>query len=99
VAAIASGEVPPKAGKPNKFDMYYTYILKSKNHNRYYIGHTESLDDKLKIHNRGKVKSTKAFVPWKIVYTESYNTKSEAYKREMQIKSYKSGEAFHTLIK
>lgn len=79
--------------------MYYTYILKSKNHNRYYIGHTESLDDRLKIHNRGKVKSTKAFVPWKIVYTESYNTKSEAYKHEMQIKSYKSGEVFHRLIK
>ena len=31
-------------------------------------------------------------------YAETYNTKSEAFKREQQIKSYKSGEAFKKLI-
>ncbi|MEW6652758.1 MAG: hypothetical protein AB1394_04720 [Bacteroidota bacterium] len=45
-----------------------------------------------------KVKSTKAYVPWKIVYLEHFESKSEAFKREMQIKRYKSGNAFKKLI-
>ncbi len=50
------------------------------------------------LHNLGKVKSTKFYKPWKVIYTETFNTKPEAYKREQQIKSYKSGEAFKKLI-
>ncbi len=79
--------------------MYYVYILHSQSRDRYYIGHCKNLDSRLNEHNRGKVKSTKAFVPWKIVYTEQYNTKSEAFSREMNIKSYKSGEAFKKLVR
>ena len=41
----------------------------------------------------------KKYLPWKIVYTETFKTKSEAYKRELQIKSYKGGNAFKKLIK
>jgi len=33
-----------------------------------------------------------------VIYTETFPSKSEAYKREVQIKSYKSGEAFKKLI-
>ncbi|AFN75437.1 excinuclease abc c subunit domain protein [Melioribacter roseus P3M-2] len=78
--------------------MYYVYILKSEIRERYYIGHTADYEIRLKDHNRGKVRSTKPYVPWKIVYLEEFNSKSEAFKREMQIKSYKSGEAFRRLI-
>ena len=42
---------------------------------------------RLKRHNQGKVRSTKAYIPWKVVYTEEYQTKSEAYQREMFFKS------------
>ncbi|PIY92779.1 MAG: endonuclease, partial [Candidatus Magasanikbacteria bacterium CG_4_10_14_0_8_um_filter_42_12] len=45
-----------------------------------------------------RVRSTKSGVPWKLVYTELFNTKSDAYKREMQIKSYKGGNAFRELL-
>ncbi|AFN75436.1 excinuclease abc c subunit domain protein [Melioribacter roseus P3M-2] len=78
--------------------MYYVYILKSVIRERYYIGHTADYEKRLKDHNRGKVRSTKPYVPWKIVYLEEFNSKSEAFKREMQIKSYKNGEAFRRLI-
>ncbi|MFC2082306.1 GIY-YIG nuclease family protein [Bacteroidota bacterium] len=78
--------------------MYYVYILKSMSHDRFYIGHTKNIEKRLSDHNRGKVKSTKPFVPWEIVYTEEFKSKSEAFKREMQIKSYKSGEAFQHLV-
>ena len=102
MAAIASGEVPLKAGKPVDLILFSTmfviYILHSLRYNRYYIGHTKNIKSRLAEHNRGKVRSTKAFTPWKVVYTENFETKSEAIKREMQIKNYKSGNAFKKLI-
>ncbi|MGE5797426.1 MAG: GIY-YIG nuclease family protein [Ignavibacteria bacterium] len=79
--------------------MFKVYILKSQLVTRYYIGHTADLSGRLIRHNSGRVKSTKAYKPWAIVYTEEYGTKSEAYKRELEIKSYKSGYKFHELMK
>jgi len=88
-----------KGGKNHlSSEMYFVYIIKSLIVTRYYIGSTEDLDRRLSDHNSGKVKSTKAYKPWKLVYTESFDTKSDAIKRERQIKSYKSGSAFKKLL-
>ncbi len=78
--------------------MYQVYILQSEVTEKYYTGHSHNLGERLLAHNAGKVRSTKAYRPWKAVYTESYETKQEAYKREFQIKSYKGGEAFRRLV-
>ncbi len=78
--------------------MFFVYILRSKKSERYYTGHTANIDKRLKEHNSGKVRSTKAYVPWEIVYSEKFELKSEAFQREMQIKKYKSGVAFKKLI-
>ncbi len=78
--------------------MYQVYILKSDAYARYYIGHSKDLVMRLKAHNSGKVRSTKAYRPWKIVYSEVCKDKHMAYSREFQIKSYKGGEAFKKLI-
>jgi putative endonuclease len=45
------------------------------------------MEKRLKRHNQGKVKSTKAYKPWKVIYTEEFSTKSEAFQREMFFKS------------
>ena len=78
--------------------MYYVYIIKSKFKERYYTGSSNNHLVRLKSHNSGKVKSTKAYRPWKIIYLETFEHKSEALKREKQVKSYKSGNAFKKLI-
>ena len=78
--------------------MYFTYILKSKIKNWYYIGHTSDVENRLKQHNKGRSQSTKFYKPFTMVYEERFNTKSEAFKREQQIKSYRHGEAFKKLI-
>ena len=49
-------------------------------------------------HNLGKVKSTKSYKPWKLVYVERIENRSAAFTREKEIKSYKSGDAFKNLI-
>ncbi len=78
--------------------MFFIYVLKSITHKRYYTGCIANIDNRLMLHNLGKVKSTKSYKPWKVIYTDPFNTKPEAYKREQQLKSYKSGEAFKKLI-
>ncbi|WP_339815524.1 GIY-YIG nuclease family protein [uncultured Imperialibacter sp.] len=67
--------------------MFFTYILKSEVDQTHYYGHSSNLLERLKKHNGGKVRSTKAKRPWKILYYEEFETKSEAYKREMFFKS------------
>lgn len=79
--------------------MFYAYILKSKNHGRYYIGSTNNLIDRLRRHNAGLNKSTRTGVPWEMIYSETFDTRQAAYNRELKIKSYKGGEAFKRLIK
>jgi putative endonuclease len=79
--------------------MWYTYILKSKNFNKYYIGHCEDFDKRLSQHNNGKTKSIKAYIPYELIYYENFDFKKDAYRREMQIKKYKGGEAFKKLLK
>ena len=78
--------------------MFNVYIIKSNGSGRFYVGHTKDIKQRIAAHNAGKVRSTKAYLPWIIVYSEKAKTKSDAYKRELQIKSYKSGEAFRKLI-
>ncbi|MDD5625591.1 MAG: GIY-YIG nuclease family protein [Patescibacteria group bacterium] len=79
--------------------MFNIYILKSLKFGKYYIGSCEDITTRLKQHNTGKTKSTKRFMPWELVYKESFNTRSEAVKREQQLKSWKSRKALEKLIK
>lgn len=61
-------------------------------------GQTENISARLAQHNRGAVRSTKAGLPCRLIYNETFETRHDAFRRERQIKSYKSGEAFKKLI-
>ena len=62
--------------------MFFIYILYSESKNSYYTGYSEDPQRRLSYHNQGSTTSIKAGIPWEIVYTETFNTKSEAIKRE-----------------
>ena len=66
--------------------MFYLYVLKNGRDNRHYIGITKDLEQRLVKHNKGDVRSTKAYRPWRIVYTEEFKSKTEARKREIFLK-------------
>ena len=78
--------------------MFVVYILYSEKRDRYYIGHTANLNDRLERHNAGRSKSTKAGIPWKLMYSEVFGTKPEAYQREMEIKRMKFRKYIERLI-
>jgi len=65
---------------------HFVYILKSTFSKRYYVGYTLDLQRREAEHNSGDTKSTRPFVPWKIIYYEEFTNKSDAYKREWHLK-------------
>ena len=67
--------------------MFFVYILQSVLNGRFYIGYSESPERRLAEHNAGKVKSTKAYLPWEMVYIEEFESRDEAVKREKYLKS------------
>ncbi|NOY46626.1 MAG: GIY-YIG nuclease family protein [Chlorobi bacterium] len=67
--------------------MYCVYIIYSVDFKRYYVGLSSNISQRLETHNLGVVKSTKAFCPWKIIYTEIFETRIEARKKEKYFKS------------
>ncbi len=77
---------------------YYLYILYSPSGDVYYIGYTSDLERWLLSHLSHHKGFTGKFKDWEIVYTESYKSKSEAYKRERQIKKWKSRQMIEALI-
>ena len=70
------------------FFMLTTYILKSLKDHGYYFGHCSDMEARLLRHNQCEVRSTKSRVPFVIHYQELFQTKSEAYRRELFFKSY-----------
>lgn len=66
--------------------MYYIYILLCID-NTYYTGFTTDVQKRLIEHNAGKgAKYTRGRTPCKLVYTEIFEDKSSAMKREWYIK-------------
>jgi putative endonuclease len=61
---------------------FVVYILKSQKDHGYYYGYTADLDNRIARHNDGLVRSTKSRRPWVLHYAETYQTKTEAIKRE-----------------
>jgi len=71
--------------------MFLVYILQSEKTKRYYTGSTQNITNRLKEHNSGETKSIRGGIPWKLIHIEEYNTKSEAVKKENQIKARGAG--------
>ncbi|HEX5112170.1 MAG TPA: GIY-YIG nuclease family protein [Saprospiraceae bacterium] len=80
--------------------MASTYILYSSTLDSYYIGHSESTpEERLKAHLRNHSGYTGKAKDWQIVWSETFISKSEAYKREREIKKWKSRRAIENLIR
>jgi putative endonuclease len=70
--------------------MFTVYILYSKSRDQYYIGQTEDITRRLAQHNAGYSKTTKSGIPWELLYSEEYQSRAEAFRREQELKSKKS---------
>ena len=78
--------------------MYYLFIIQSQKDLSFYVGSTSNLEDRVNRHNSGRSPFTKARMPWKLVYSETFSSESEAIRCELQIKKWKSRKLILELI-
>ena len=67
---------------------HFVYIVRCSD-NSLYTGYTNNIEVRINKHNAGKgAKYTKTRRPVVLVYQEMYDTKSEALRREYEIKTF-----------
>ncbi len=78
--------------------MFYVYAMYSLDRNYIYVGLTNNIDKRFAQHNKGQNRSTKAYKPFALFYTETVQTRQEARIREKYLKSG-AGKEFLRLTK
>ena len=68
--------------------MHHVYVLHSPLYDKIYIGESSDLGVRFIYHNQGPKKGwTSRFRPWVLVHMEKFGNRSDALKREKQLKS------------
>ncbi len=86
-ATVAPSSLP--AGRQvawTRIMSYYLYILEN-NAGKHYIGISANIHVRLIAHNTDKVRSTRAYKPWKIIHQEKYGDRIKARQREIELKT------------
>jgi putative endonuclease len=77
---------------------FLVYILGSLKYPRMYVGQTDNMSFRLEAHNSGSVRSTKAYRPWEIIYTEDSETRGDAIRREKWLKTRMGRKFIKTIL-
>lgn len=65
----------------------YTYVILSEKDGKFYTGCTDDLKERLELHKRGRVPSTKDRRPLELVYYEACRDRKDARHRELYLKT------------
>ncbi len=68
--------------------MITVYAISSLNRNYIYVGMTSNLAERVKRHNTGRERTTKPYLPYKLIFSEVCNNRKNGRARE---KYWKSG--------
>ena len=66
---------------------YFVYVLLSEKDKMFYTGYSSNLDQRLEMHNSGKVESTRNRRPFVLIYFEGCLNQQDATRREKYLKS------------
>ena len=72
--------------------MFYVYAIYNRKHQKIYVGQTENLEKRMKLHqDKSFVNSYTARFDgdWELLYKEEVINRLEALKREKQLKSFR----------
>jgi putative endonuclease len=67
--------------------MHYVYVMRSERDGKFYVGYTRDLRKRVKLHNEGRVLSTRTRRPFELVYYEACLARGDALKREKYLKT------------
>lgn len=57
---------------------------------KFYIGITTCLEQRIHYHNNGRSPYTRGKGPWHLVFSEKYESRGQALRREREIKDWRS---------
>jgi putative endonuclease len=77
---------------------FYVYLLRNVE-GQFYIGSTRNLVRRVKEHNLGLNRSTKAYKPWSLIYYEGCRNRHDAKRRESYLKTSEGGRLLKRRIK
>ena len=77
---------------------FFVYVIQADD-GAFYIGHTQSLDDRLQRHRQSRSLATKSRNGWQLVHREEFATRAEAMRREREIKLKHSREYIEKLVR
>ena len=74
----------------------FVYILYSRSADKFYVGVTNDVEERLERHKAGKENFTRKYIPWQLLWYTKKPNKSSAFKLEIKLKnlSYKRKIAF-----
>jgi putative endonuclease len=67
--------------------LYYVYAIKSLTRNYIYVGLTNNIERRILQHNKGENRTTKAYMPFIMIYSEKFETRNDARTKERYLKS------------
>jgi len=67
--------------------MFFVYAIKSEIRNFLYVGLTDNVDRRVSQHNKGYERTTRPYLPFKLIHVESFETRQAARIREKYLKS------------
>ena len=76
----------------------YVYAIQSLKDRRIYVGLSADVEKRVRQHNSGKSKSTKGYVPWRLIYQEELTSRLLAREREKYLKSGTGKEFLKSLV-
>ncbi len=77
----------------------FVYLLESLKSGQRYIGQTSNLDERMRRHNAGYVRSTRNNVPWKLLAYIQVESRQESIKLEDKLKQMKNRERVYRYFK
>jgi putative endonuclease len=80
--------------------MFYVYYLRSKKaKDQFYVGYTADLQERVALHNKGEVKSTKPYSPWEVIFYEAFSHRLDAKRREEYLKTTKGRKTIKIMLR
>ena len=79
-------------------EKFYTYIIYSATLDKFYIGHTRDLIERISQHNSGVSTFTSKANDWKLKWTKEFDNRASARLLEQEIKNKKSRKFILQLI-
>lgn len=77
--------------------MFYVYLIESKELGVVYTGQTNDLNKRFNEHKTGLSRYTKRASDWKLLYYEAYTSRTQAIKRENQLK--RKAKTYYALLR